>query len=94
MASLLILYLFSSICLYYLMCWDKQKALKGKWRIPERTLFLWAIFGGALGGVIGMRRFRHKTNKPLFKYGFPILLILQVILFIFIALFGNVPVPG
>jgi len=68
---------------------DKQKAIKGKWRIPERTLFLWAIFGGALGGVLGMRRFKHKTNKFIFKYGFLFLLCLQIALLIFLIFFGN-----
>ena len=48
------------------------------WRIPEKTLFLPAILGGALGGVAGMRLFHHKTRHWYFKYGFPLLLLLQL----------------
>lgn len=79
--GLLVLYLFSSVCLYGLILLDKQKAIKGRWRIPEKDLMLWAVFGGAIGGWIAMKRFNHKTKKALFKYGFPILSILQIILF-------------
>ena len=57
---------------------DKRRAKKGQWRIPEKTLFLPAIFGGALGGVAGMRLFRHKTRHWYFQYGFPLLLLLQL----------------
>lgn len=57
---------------------DKSKAKRGRWRIPEKTLFLLALIGGALGGIIGMRVFRHKTKHWTFKIGFPLLLILNL----------------
>ena len=41
---------------------DKRRAIKNKWRIPEKTLFLIAILGGSIGSNIGMRLFRHKTK--------------------------------
>ena len=47
-------------------------------RIPERTLFLPALLGGALGGVLGMRTFHHKTRHWYFRWGFPLLLALQL----------------
>ena len=47
-------------------------------RIPERTLFLPALLGGALGGVLGMRTFHHKTRHWYFRFGFPLLLIVQL----------------
>lgn len=59
---------------------DKQKAKKHKWRIPENTLMLVAIIGGSIGSIIGMQTFRHKTKHIKFKFGIPIILILQVIL--------------
>lgn len=45
---------------------DKYKAIKHKWRIREKTLFLLSLFGGSLGGFAGMFLFRHKTKKFLF----------------------------
>jgi uncharacterized membrane protein YsdA (DUF1294 family) len=57
---------------------DKRRARKNKWRIPEAQLFLWALLGGSLGSVIGMRVFRHKTKHWYFKYGMPLILIVQI----------------
>lgn len=64
----------------FLSMWiDKKKAKWGKWRIPENTLFLYAILGGSIGSIIGMYTFRHKTQKSKFKIGMPALLILQIL---------------
>jgi len=41
---------------------DKGKAKKGKWRISEKVLLLFPVFGGAIGGLLGMSIFRHKTK--------------------------------
>jgi len=62
---------------------DKQKAKKGLWRIPEKTLFLISILGGSLGGILGMYIFRHKTKHWKFVIGMPLILILQVTCFLF-----------
>ena len=70
------------------MAVDKNKARRNKWRIPEATLFLFAVFGGSLGCLLGMRVFRHKTQKPKFYIGIPIILGVQVLIlvwFLFIA---------
>lgn len=63
-----------------LMGADKRRARKGVWRIPEKTLFLFPVLGGALGGVLGMRLFHHKTKHWYFRFGFPLLLVLQLAL--------------
>ena len=70
------------------MAMDKSKARRNKWRIPEATLFLFAVFGGSLGCLLGMRIFRHKTQKPKFYIGIPIILGIQIVIliwFFFIA---------
>ena len=67
-----------NVLAFVLMGIDKRRAKQNAWRIPEKTLFLPAILGGALGGVAGMRLFHHKTRHWYFKYGFPLLLILQL----------------
>ena len=41
---------------------DKAKARRGAWRIPERVLLGCGICGGALGALLGMRLFHHKTR--------------------------------
>lgn len=64
---------------------DKKKAIDGKFRISESTLFLLSILGGSLGGFIAMHTFHHKTKKWYFKFGIPLILIAQVLLIIFIA---------
>ena len=70
------------------MAIDKKKARRNKWRIPEATLFLFALFGGSLGCLLGMRVFHHKTQKPRFYIGIPIIFVIQVLIlvyFLFIA---------
>ena len=61
-----------------LMGIDKRRARRGKWRVSERALVLPAVLGGALGGTLGMRAFRHKTRHWYFRWGFPLLLALQL----------------
>lgn len=58
---------------------DKWKAIKDKWRIPEKTLILLAAIGGALGAYAGMRYFRHKTQHKKFTICVPLFLILWII---------------
>ena len=63
---------------FALMGIDKWKARRGAWRIPEKTLFLTALLGGTVGAIAGMRCFRHKTRHGQFRYGLPVLLMLQL----------------
>ena len=64
---------------FLLMLIDKVKAKKNLWRIPEKTLFLAAIFGGSIGSLAGMYLFRHKTQHPTFTLGMPLILAVQVV---------------
>ena len=66
---------------------DKWKAVRnGKKskhqsrRIPEATLLLLAALGGSPAALLAMYLFRHKTLHKKFRYGVPIILILQVVL--------------
>ena len=70
---------------FFAMFLDKQKAKRGKWRIPEKTLFLLAIIGGSLGTTLGMHVFRHKTKHWYFKFGMPFILIVQIVLIIYFS---------
>ena len=42
---------------------DKRRAVRKEWRIPEATLFIIALAGGAIGMAIGSWVFHHKTSK-------------------------------
>ena len=63
---------------FCLMAYDKNCARKGKWRVPERRLFLSAALFGALGGVLAMSFFRHKTKHLSFQVFFPLMLVVQI----------------
>ena len=63
-----------------LMAYDKRCAQTGKWRVPEKRLFLAAACFGGLGGVLGMTLCRHKTKHWYFRLFFPVLLIIQVVI--------------
>ncbi|MEH2940793.1 DUF1294 domain-containing protein [Lawsonibacter sp. JLR.KK007] len=79
LGQLLGLYLLAAnLAAFLLMGLDKGRAKRGKWRISEKTLFLPAVLGGALGGTLGMRFFHHKTKHWSFRWGFPLLLLLQL----------------
>ena len=67
-----------NIVAFALMGIDKYKAKKKAWRIPEATLFLFAIFGGSIGSTLGMFLFRHKTRHWYFLYGMPFILVVQL----------------
>lgn len=67
---------------FLLMREDKKRAIEKLWRIPERILIGLAIAGGSLGALLGMNIFRHKTKKPLFYAGLPLIFLLQGFLLI------------
>lgn len=57
--------------------WDKRCAVKGRRRIPERTLITLALLGGSPAALLAMFTARHKTRKPKFFIGLPVILVLQ-----------------
>ena len=81
MAPLLIYLLTINALGFWIMLDDKQRARKKRWRIPEATLLTVAILGGSAGCLLGMRLCRHKTRKPKFSVGLPVILLAQVLLF-------------
>ena len=72
---------------FYMMWSDKRKAKKGKWRIPEQTLFIVTALGGGIGTIAGMYTFHHKTKKLKFTVGLPTILILEIILVVYLKFF-------
>lgn len=61
---------------------DKKLAQNKQWRIKEEMLLMAGFFGGALGAVLGMKKFNHKTKKKKFWIINIAGLIWQVLLFL------------
>ena len=69
-----------NVLAFLLMGIDKRRAVRRGRRIPEKVLFAFAILGGSFGGICGMLVFRHKTKHLSFKIGFPVILIVELVL--------------
>lgn len=55
---------------------DKLKAKRDSYRISEKTLITICAVGGALGGLLSMMIFHHKTRKPKFVITVPLLVLI------------------
>ena len=81
MANVLLYYLIViNIVTFLVYGIDKWKAKQGSWRISEATLLILAVIGGSIGALLGMKIWHHKTMHKKFKYGLPLILIIQIIL--------------
>ena len=60
------------------MASDKIRAMEHRFRIPEAVLFTIAIIGGSIGAIAGMLLFHHKVRKAAFRFGLPLILIIQI----------------
>ena len=59
---LLMFYALVSIVAFVAYGRDKRMAKKNAWRTPEKVLLGLGFFGGAVGALLGMYLFRHKTK--------------------------------
>ncbi len=75
----------SNLLALLLMGMDKSKACRHRRRISERALFFFPVFGGALGGTLGMLLFHHKARKRAFAWGFPLLALLQFFVLLYLT---------
>ena len=73
-----------NIATFFLYGIDKYKARKGRWRISEATLLMMAVIGGSIGAWSGMRLWHHKTMHKKFRYGIPMIIIVQVALAVYL----------
>ena len=85
MMNIILYYLLAvNIATFFLYGIDKYKARKGRWRISEATLLTMAAIGGSIGAWVGMRIWHHKTMHKKFKYGIPLIIIMQVALAVYL----------
>lgn len=82
---MLIYFIFVNMISYVVMGNDKRKAKRGAWRTRESTLWLLAVIGGAPGGWIAMQTYRHKTKHFAFKYGMPLLAVIDLGLLVYFS---------
>ena len=57
---------------------DKWKARNNRWRLREAALLGLAVLGGSIGAWLGMKVWHHKTLHRKFKYGIPLILLVQI----------------
>lgn len=60
---------------------DKTAAKKNKWRVPEATLMLIGLIGGALPMYLTMKAIRHKTQHKKFMIGLPVEMVIHTVIF-------------
>ena len=63
---------------------DKRRARQGAWRVPEKTLLLLSLLGGALGGLTAMRCFHHKTRHWYFRFTNTVGIVLHAAILVFL----------
>lgn len=80
MKIFLVFYAIMTVVTFVLYGADKAKAKRGSWRIPEKTLLLFAMCFGGLGAFLGMKLFRHKTKHTSFRILVPVFMIIQFII--------------
>ena len=67
-----------NVVAFFLYGIDKWKAKRSKWRVSEATLIWLAVLGGSVGAWLGMKAWHHKTQHAKFKYGLPLILLMQL----------------
>lgn len=82
MKYIIVYFLIINFIGFFSMKIDKERAKRGDWRIPEKTLFMIAALYGSVGISLGMKQFRHKTKHKSFVIGIPVMEMVQLILLI------------
>ena len=62
---------------------DKIAARRRAMRVPEIVLLLLAAMGGSVGMFFTMLIIRHKTQRPKFMIGIPVIFVLQIATLLF-----------
>lgn len=78
LALLWIVWASVNLVVFLLYGLDKLKAVRGKWRIPEKTLLTGTWLMGGVGAMLGMKTFRHKTKHLVFQVSAPMGAVLSV----------------
>lgn len=70
----------ATIVAFLVTLWDKNRARRREWRVPESSLWLIAVLGGSASMFLTMVAIRHKTRHARFMIGLPLLTLAQIAL--------------
>lgn len=85
LTHIVLIYLaFINVVAFFVYGIDKWKAKKDKWRTSEATLLWLAVIGGSIGAWMGMKMWHHKTLHKKFRYGLPLIIIMQIAVVIYL----------
>lgn len=73
-----------NILTFIMFAIDKNRSINKKYRLSVNFLLTLALAGGSLGALLAMYIFKHKISKFIFKYGILIMMIAQIILYLYI----------
>lgn len=83
-------YLILGLISIFITIWDKLAAKRRARRVPERTLMLLGLLGGALPMYAAMLAIRHKTRHKKFMIGLPLLILLHIALAALLVRYGGI----
>lgn len=73
-----------NLIVFFLYGLDKRKAKASSYRISERALLVSSFLFGAIGAILGMNIFRHKTKHLKFRIMIPLFLVLNCVCFYYL----------
>ena len=66
----------------FLTVHDKRSAKINRRRVKESTLLVVSALGGSMGMLLTMKMIRHKAQKKKFMIGIPVIIVLQVAVYV------------
>lgn len=76
--------LIMNITAFVAFAYDKKQAINHGWRVSEKTLLALCALGGSFGALAAMNIYHHKTKKPAFYIGIPVIIAAHTLLFSYI----------
>ena len=82
-------YVILGIITYLTYAKDKAAAQNNEWRTPEMTLHILSALGGWVGALVAQTYLRHKSQKPDFRLGYYLTVIINLAGLLFIMAGGG-----
>ena len=82
-------YVVLGIVTYLTYAKDKAAAQNNEWRTPEMTLHILSALGGWVGALVAQTYLRHKSQKPDFRMGYYLTVVINLAGLLFIMAGGG-----